>query len=350
MQILDSEKYASEVHFRRRDFPISRNICRLDEKRLSDPHTRVAEPRRFMNLKEDLQRIDPNIKIKALPRDGSTPSQVEALIDEWEEKIPEVLWLDKNLIPESIEVEQCRHLVRYPAKEPWTNKESGILCSLEEHLLGDKEENQKAGAKNESILAGQGYSFKTLKSAETTSTMIPTNPPIIRAKNWKDLNEKLDQHEANVEALGNFKFQSASRTSPAHMEKEEWLERRRHKIIDSQIFEVKFDGESEDDDGKEDESPDSVSENEVFKEENELYVTPERKPVLSPEPVKRQKAKRQRDPSTPTASDGSTDSSTDSETFDFGDPDDCASYFKSIMGTSLKVDSNTQRRKRRRNS
>ena len=86
-----------------------------------------------------------------------------------------------------------------------------------------------------------------------------------------------------------------------------------------------------------------MSENEVFKEENESHVTPERKPNLSPEPVKRQKAKRQRDPSTPTVSDGSTESSTDSDSFDFGDPEDCASYFKSIVGTSLKIDSNTQR-------
>ena len=99
-------------------------------------------------------------------------------------------------------------------------------------------------SKNESILAGQGYSFKTRENAKTTSTMIPAKPPVIRAKNWKDLSEKLDQHEANVEALSNFKFQSASKTSPAHMEKEEWLESRRRKIINSQIFEVKFDGEA----------------------------------------------------------------------------------------------------------
>ena len=56
---------------------------------------------------------------------------------------------------------------------------------------GGKEKDQKAAAKDESILAGQGLTFKTRESAETTSTMIPVKPPVIRAKDWKDLNEKL---------------------------------------------------------------------------------------------------------------------------------------------------------------
>ena len=85
------------------------------------------------------------MKIKALPKDGSTSSQVEALIDEWEEKIPEVLWLDKNLIPEPVEVAQCRHLVRFPAKETWTNKESGILFAKLAMLIIASSEGHRNG-------------------------------------------------------------------------------------------------------------------------------------------------------------------------------------------------------------
>ena len=84
----------------------------------------------------------------------------------------------------------------------------------------------------------------------------------------------------------------------------------------------------------------------MFPKEEEL--TPKKSttpnPELSPEKPK-STHKRMREPSTPSDTDtsNSSESESDPEDFDFSNPSDCADYFKSLIGTSLKISSSTQK-------
>ena len=123
--IMDSVTYAAEIFYKRYHYPLSRNISIVDDRRIQNPMNRVGESRSFTNLRDDLQRIDLRMKIKAMPRDASQAAEVFGLIDDWEQKFPNV-WNYESKVPTPVAIPNCQYLTRFPADERWSSRDVGM--------------------------------------------------------------------------------------------------------------------------------------------------------------------------------------------------------------------------------
>ena len=288
-----------------------------------------------------LTYCDPLMKIKAMPRDALQAAEVLELIEDWEQKFPDV-WNYESKVPTPVAIPSCQYITRFPADERWSSRDVGMtfakmammkpclkvietepivrrrnlskyeeeLQSLEDHILGDREENQAKEVKNESVLAGNGVIFKHRDGVRTQSTFKFPKYTTINSKPFPKAYEGL---------LGpSPEAKSSKERTPPRVVKEV---KKEPKVIATQVVEENT------------EDPESVSESEVF--DDEETIKPEK-----PKNKKVKGSKRMRSSTTVTETDsGSEHSESD---LDFSDPRTCAEYFEGLIGTYLKVSYETQ--------
>ena len=242
---MDQNELVTEIFVKRRDFVSDGKINIIDGRRMMNPQNYVGPSKMYLDLNEDLTKIDNNVTVRCMPRDSSGIDDILELDEIWDNIHEGRSTLREWDMTEVVTVPGAIHMARLPTGVIWRGRDLATrfmklaltkannkaidvepisrhqlhryekdLVAIEEHVLGGPED-----AHEDEVLAGFNVDqngrrivFKTVTSVRTESTHIPERNVITldpeEVKKMGAFEKTIrNYHDENDAPFNDFKFQ-----------------------------------------------------------------------------------------------------------------------------------------------